>query len=319
MKSSNKKTSHEKVTDQLIELLETGTIPWRKTWKVSGGIPRNMVSGKQYRGMNILILSAKGYANPNWVSFKQAKELAVEKARKDGLEIVEVKKGKKSIYYLNGELFRGGVRKGEKSTLITFWKLRFVDENNKTVKTKEESAETRFRLMTHNVFNVSQCTGFIVGEEVSNQNDPIESAIEIAENYQDGPEVKHGFDHAAYTPAEDVVSMPNQERFTSSEEYYGTLFHELVHSTGHKSRLNRDALQGTINFGSDSYGKEELVAELGASMLGGHAGISDTTIENSAAYCRSWIATLKGDSTLAVSAASAAQRAADRILGVTWD
>ena len=200
MKSSNKKTSHEKVTDQLIELLETGTIPWRKTWKVSGGIPRNMVSGKQYRGMNILILSARGYSNPNWVSFKQAKELAVEKARKDGLEIVEVKKGKKSIYYLNGELFRGGVRKGEKSTLITFWKLRFVDENNKTVKTKEESAETRFRLMTHNVFNVSQCTGFIVGEEVSNQNDPIESAIEIAENYQDGPEVKHGFDHAATLP-----------------------------------------------------------------------------------------------------------------------
>jgi antirestriction protein ArdC len=287
----SKQDTYEAVTSQLIEALESGTVPWRKTWTSKSGLPRNLKSGKTYRGINIIILGSAGYESPYWLTYKQAKELG------------------------------GQVRKGEKSRLIIFWNWILKDADGNTVKDRS-LAKTKIPLLrSYRVFNSSQCDGLEVpvDEQVSNQNDPIESAIEIAENYQDGPVVKHGFDHAAYSPAEDVVSMPNQERFACSEEYYGTLFHELVHSTGHESRLNRDALQGPINFASDDYGQEELVAEIGAAILSGQAGIVDSTIENSAAYCRSWIATLQADSKLAVNAAAAAQRAADRILGVTWD
>ena len=108
--------------------------------------------------------------------------------------------------------------------------------------------------------------------------------------------------------------MPARESFASPEERYATLFHELAHSTGHASRLNRPAIMDP-SFGSDPYGREELVAEMAAAYLCNHSGISAATIHNSAAYLRGWIATLRGDSRLAVHAASAAQKAAEWLLG----
>jgi antirestriction protein ArdC len=122
-------------------------------------------------------------------------------------------------------------------------------------------------------------------------------------------------DRAWYAPSRDVVGMPSIGLFRSSEEYYSTLFHELTHPTGHSSRVGREGFESLQSFGSESYSKEELVAELGAAMLCGVTGIENRTIENSAAYLNSWIARLKSDSRLIVTAASAAQRAADYILG----
>ena len=109
--------------------------------------------------------------------------------------------------------------------------------------------------------------------------------------------------------------MPSIGLFRSSEEYYSTFFHELTHSTGHKSRLGREGFESVQTFGSESYSKEELVAEVGAAMLCGVTGIANRTIENSAAYLRTWIERLKNDSRLIVTAASAAQRASDFIIG----
>ena len=124
---------------------------------------------------------------------------------------------------------------------------------------------------------------------------------------------------AAYFPSQDVVTMPSRTAFVSQAEYYSTLFHELTHATGHEKRLGRDGFDTPQQFGSESYSKEELIAEMGSAMLCGVAGIEQSTLANSAAYLKAWIARLKADSKLVISAASAAQKAADYIRGESKD
>ena len=119
---------------------------------------------------------------------------------------------------------------------------------------------------------------------------------------------------AAYYPIQDLVTMPDLQLFDSSEEYYSTFFHELAHSTGHLSRLNRNEVAGVNFFGSHDYSKEELVAEMTAAFLCGETGILPATIENSAAYLQSWATKFKEDKKMVVYAAAAAQKAADFIL-----
>jgi antirestriction protein ArdC len=109
--------------------------------------------------------------------------------------------------------------------------------------------------------------------------------------------------------------MPERTCFESVEEYYSTLFHELAHSTGHPTRLNRSSLTDFERFGDCNYSREELVAEMGAAFLSGITGIENTTINNSAAYLANWLDALKSDSRLVLVAASQAQKAADLILG----
>src|SRR6516225_4864979 len=120
---------------------------------------------------------------------------------------------------------------------------------------------------------------------------------------------------AAYIPSRDVVTMPSRTAFESQAEYYSTLFHELTHSTGHAKRLAREGFDTPQKFGSESYSREELIAEMGSAMLCGVAGIEQSTLANSAAYLKTWISRLKADSKLVISAASAAQKAADYIRG----
>jgi antirestriction protein ArdC len=149
---------------------------------------------------------------------------------------------------------------------------------------------------------------------------PIECCEQIVAGYKGAPEVTHGHTKAAYRPSADEVIMPSAERFHSNEEYYSTLFHEFTHSTGHKSRLARKGIvDADASFGDDKYGREELVAEMGAAFLCGHAGIEASTIDNSASYLAGWLKVIKGDPKLIVQAAGAAQKAADLILGTTWD
>jgi antirestriction protein ArdC len=146
-------------------------------------------------------------------------------------------------------------------------------------------------------------------------NNPIEDCERIVSGMANRPALEQS-DKAWYSPSRDVVGMPSIGLFRSSEEYYSTFFHELTHATGHKSRLGREGFESVQAFGSESYSKEELVAEMGAAMLCGVTGIANRTIENSAAYLRAWIARLKSDSRLIVAAASAAQRSSDFIQGV---
>jgi len=229
----------------------------------------------------VFLLMAMGYESPNWLTFRQAIQLG------------------------------GTVKKGEKSCPVAFWKQFKIED--------EESGEAKKipMLRIYHVFNTAQCEGLkpvTAAEEVPLT---VTSATEIVAKMPQPPKIKSGMSHAFYQPVNDTVGMPERKRFESEDAYHATLFHELVHSTGHESRLKRASIMERNGFGSMPYCKEELVAELGSAFLCGQAEIVDRTIDNSAAYIEGWLDSLKDDPTLIVYAAAQAQKAADFILGRT--
>ena len=279
--NSPRSSIYDQITERMIALLENGTVPWRKPWNVQTGLPRNRVSGKAYRGINVWLLHAMRYESPFWLTFKQANELG------------------------------GNIRKGEKACPVVFWKqLEIEDKESHEI---EKIPMIRF----YYVFNVAQCEG------LKYLPAPVEthstSADEIIAAMPQRPEIKHGMRQAFYSPAEDTVAMPDRARFDTEAGYFGTLFHELIHATGHASRLNRPTLTESQGFGSNPYCKEELIAEMGAAFLSGQAGIDGSTLENSAAYVQHWLAQLQSDSKLIVQAAGQAQKAADFILNTKFE
>ena len=171
-------------------------------------------------------------------------------------------------------------------------------------------------LRYYHVFNAAQCDGLKTStEHTAESADGIVMPDEIVAHMPQRPIIKHGMNCAFYSLREDCVGLPSRERFERAENYYATIFHELIHATGHESRLNRATLTEKAGFGSNSYCKEELIAEMGAAFLCGQAEIAERTIDNSAAYLKHWLEQLKNDRTLIVSAAAQAQKAADFVLG----
>jgi antirestriction protein ArdC len=276
-----KRTSvYERITERITALLEKGTIPWRKPWTAQIGLPCNLITKKPYRGINVFLLDAMNYESRFWLTFRQALELG------------------------------GNVRKGEKSCPVVFWKPKIVDDEE----TGEEK-EIPF-LRFYHLFNIDQCEGLRNISKI--QAVPVmlpAKPAEIVENMPQRPAIKRGTSRAFYSPAGDFVGMPEAANFDRKESYFGTLFHELIHSTGHESRLNRLTLAQKSGFGSDPYGKEELIAEMGAAFLCARAGIVERTLENSAAYIAGWLEQLRTDKRLIVQTAAQAQKAADFILG----
>ncbi len=279
------------ITDRITELLEKGTVPWNKPWtsNQSNLLPRNFLSKKPYRGINTFLLHAMGYSSPFWLTFKQAQAL------------------------------KGNVRKGEKSTPIVFWKWLDTDEATSTGKTKKVPM-----LRYYSGFNLEQCEGIelppVTEPAPTRTHDPIASAEAIVAAMPNRPAIEIKGGQACYSPALDLVRMPAPETFCGEQEYYSTLFHELTHATGHQTRCNRKGIAGTdgewSRFGTAPYAREELVAEMGAAFLSGHAGILNRTVDNSAAYIQSWLGRLKEDCKLVVTAAAQAQKASDYILNV---
>jgi len=286
---------YQAVTDRILAMLDQGTVPWRHPIKHRGGagdgFPKNLDSNRAYRGVNVFLLAVtswmKGYESDYWLTYKQAQK-------------------------------RGGqVRRGEKSSLVVFWK-----QHN--VKDKETGEDKKVPVIRHyNVFNAEQCEGIEAPDAIVPDDtepfEPIDAAERIVTGYRNAPVIEHGGGQAFYRPADDKVRIAEPGRFESREAYYATLFHELTHSTGHKSRLDRGLGSRLSVFGSADYSKEELVAEMGAAFLAAASAISPPTIEQSAAYIDGWRKKLKGDKKLVVQASGAAQRAADLILGVTFD
>lgn len=277
---------YEIVTDRIMELLEQGEIPWRKPWKSSGGA-RNLISKRPYRGINQFLLNISPYNSPYWLTFKQAQE-----------------KG-------------GYVRKGEKATLVVFWKWIDSKDASKSESADLESVTGKVPLLRYyRVFNLDQVDGIKPPSEkqVINPFTPIQQAEKLLEHMPFKPDIRYGGDRAYYSPQLDYIQLPPREAFHSSEEFYSTAFHELTHATGHPDRLTRKGITEAAYFGSHEYSREELVAEFGASMLCAKAGIEQQTITNSAAYIQGWLRVLKGDKRLAIIAAGQAQRAVDYIL-----
>ena len=269
------------VTERIIQQLEKGWIPWMKPW---GGIQSGAISGttgKPYSLLNQMILEKPG----TYYTYNQVCKLG------------------------------GLIRKGEKASMVVFWKQLPVKQQNPQTGELEETLIPMLRY--YNVFHISQCEGLV--EPVAEPAEPIQSpeADTVINNYirHSGVTFTHQKgDEAFYSPAKDSVTLPLAEQFQSREEYYSTAFHELAHSTGHSSRLNR--LNTTAHFGSTEYSKEELVAEISAAALMSLVGLETrSTFRNSAAYIQSWLSVLRQDKRMIVTASGAAAKAVDFILG----
>jgi antirestriction protein ArdC len=174
-------------------------------------------------------------------------------------------------------------------------------------------------LRYYNVFNIAQCEGIPkekLPPAIERNNNPIETCEKIINEMPKKPQIIHKEQNAYYHKLNDYINVPKMETFNSSENYYGTLFHELVHSTGHNERLNRKELIQNKSFRTDEYAIEELTAEMGASYLKSYSGIPIEQLENNASYIQGWLEKLKNDKKFIIYASSQAQKATDYILNV---
>jgi antirestriction protein ArdC len=280
-----KKELAQEITDKFTAQLREGVTPWRKPWSVSGFGHHNYFSRRPYRGINTLILAITaqmcGYNSPAWTTYKKAAEHGAQ------------------------------VRKGEKGTPIIFWKTVDVEDKADPDKTKKIPMAR-----TYYVFNTDQIDGI---EWSAPDREPVEirdALKQVVDNYPNPPRIEHAAgDSAHYTPATDVITLPLLEQFHDEKAFAETVLHECVHSTGHTSRLGRfiDNRVGCRG----AYAKEELIAEIGASMLMQHVGI-EPDMPQMASYVQGWLKALEDDETLIIKAAQAAQKAMDHILGATF-
>lgn len=255
------------VTERLIGMLESGTAPWQKPW--DAGIaamnrPHNF-NGRPYHGVNALMLWCtaidKGYEDPRWLTFKQVNKLG------------------------------GHVNKGEKAQIVEYWQWEKEVENPETGE-KEKVPLEHPKVYRAAVFNADQCTGLPKLRRQAQKWSPVERAENIIA--ANGVPVTHNTDGSAfYSPGGDFICLPPRESFATVDAYYSTLLHEVGHSTGHPTRLNRE-FGG--QFGSEGYAREELRAELASTFLCGELGIATTgSDEQHAAYVKSWVSALKND------------------------
>ncbi len=284
------KSVYEIVTDRILEKLEQGTVPWQRPWTTAGGAPRNLITGKAYRGVNVFLLGCLGFTSRYWLTFKQAKALG------------------------------GNVRKAERSTPAIFWK--WIERSSIDPETGETETQKIPLVRYFSVFNVEQCDGISHARLEAEQEEPepfnpIETAELIVASYPEPPSISEdGRCAAYYRPSTDSIHTPRPETFDSEAHYYATLFHEMAHSTGHESRLPRPGITNPIRYASHEYSQEELVAEMGAAFLAAEAGIdAEGLMDNSAAYVASWLNALRNDKKLVVFAGAQAQKAVDHILG----
>lgn len=279
MTTEKKVTVADIITDLIIEKLEAGCIPWRQPWNCTTA-PRNLTTGKPYRGINAFLLGCTGMS---WfATWNQIKE-------------------------------RGGrVKAGARSLPVVFWTLKEVTDRD------SGDDKTIPILRYYKVFSLDDVEGVSAPPdiEVSREFTPIQAAEGVVAQMPLKPEIKIGPAKAYYSPSSDFINMPRKELFHSDEEWYATLFHELGHSTGNVRRLNRSTVTSPSYFGSAEYSKEELIAECCAAFLAAETGISAATIDNSAAYINGWLKALKSKDNrgMVVYAAAAGQHAADYIL-----
>lgn len=280
------KALHIQVAEKLIEQLKAGTAPWQKPWNSDNlpafELPYNAVTGNRYKGINTFSLLMGGYEDPRWMTFNQA-------AANDWK-----------------------VKKGEKASLIQFVKATDLvakrDEQGKPV-LNEEGKPVKIMvkldkpiITTAWVFNAAQVDGIQALQKTERQDlgwDPIERAEKLIG--ASGAEIFHkSGDRAFYSPFRDKITMPLKQQFDAPDKYYATLLHELGHWTGHKDRLDRSIMN---KFGTESYAREELRAEIASLLIGQELRIGHDPGQHSA-YVDSWIKVLQ-DTPFEIHAAAA--------------
>ena len=277
------------ITGQMIAALQRGTVPWTKPWRADAGRPRSMVTGRSYRGVNVFLLglaaAGHGYASPWWGTYRQITECG------------------------------GQVRRGERSTVVVFWKTAQVTSCDPA--TGDPVARTVPVLRQFRVFNAAQAADLPAAFLHAGPGTAIARPQHVLDTYlaTAGPALVHvPGDQAGYQPAADRIRLPLKEQFRSPEHYYATAFHEAGHSTGHPARLNRPGIADFDHFGSGRYAREELTAEMTSAMLCARTGIDRPDIfTNSASYISGWLNALSRDTSLVLAAAGHAERACELI------
>lgn len=284
---------HQQVTDCIVEAIEKGAGDWQMPWhRVGSGLnrPVNIDTGNAYRGVNLVALWAaaevRDFGSGTWGTYRQWQNRDCQ------------------------------VRKGEKSSVVVFYKEFDVDCTDE--ESMDAGTETRLFAKASRVFNADQVDGF--EQELPEPKDPV-AIMNDAEQFilSSGADIRHGGTRACYSPYGDFIQVPERDRFvgsstsTATEAYYGTLLHELTHWTGPSHRCDR---QFGKRFGDDAYAAEELVAELGSAFLCADLGVTPTPRADHAAYLDHWLRVLKADKKAIFTAASKASQAVDYLIGL---
>lgn len=283
--------TEQRVVDAIVSQLESGTVPWRVPY-LEASLPVSWVTQKPYKGINVILLGAGG----EYLTYNQVKKAG------------------------------GHVRKGEKGKPIVFWspirkRKEVIDEE--TGETSNVYTDMPI-LKVYTVFEVGQCEGISPKRETpanpnrddsTTDDEKIQLAQALLEGYIEKPRyITRAGSGAYYVPAEDAIYMSGKKDYISDYHYYATMFHELVHSTGHASRLSRPGIINIEGMGSKSYSSEELIAEFGASMLSGYCGFYEEIGENSASYIQSWISRIKEEPDILMKSVRQSSQAVDFIL-----
>lgn len=277
---------YQSVTNRIIAALEAGTTPWLCPWSRGGGdaVPANLVSGRLYRGINVLLLHLQalqcGYPVSRWLTYRQAQALGAQ------------------------------VRRGEQGTPVVFFKLLELAAGERTADATSADPKVVPLLRAFTVFNAAQIDGLPPGllpAPPSADWLPVDQAEAVL--IHSGAQIRHGGEQAFYHPAQDLIQLPERGRFEDAEAYYRVALHELTHWSGHAARCNRP-LQGRQHI--EAYAFEELVAEIGSAFLCGHCGLPGSL--QHASYVEHWLQALRSDRRLIFTAAAQAQKAADYLL-----
>ncbi|MCX6152776.1 MAG: zincin-like metallopeptidase domain-containing protein [Candidatus Kapabacteria bacterium] len=274
---------YQKITDQILEQLKQNIVPWQKNW--SSAFPENYISGLRYQGINTIMLGLSNFESHYWLTFRQCKALG------------------------------GSVKKDEHASMVVFWKpiVRITG-----TELDESTADVHFLLKYYNVFNLQQVElpdEVLKKKNIMSSSPKIMEAEQIIQGYKNPPKIvfNNMIPNPRYIPSKDMIEILSIDKFHTPADYYSSLFHEMAHSSGAIHRLNRSGITDKIIFGSSSYGREELVAEITSQFLCNVSGIN-TNFENSVSYISNWLQVLQNDPKMIVIAASQAQKATAYIL-----
>lgn len=295
-KSKAKFDIYGDITAKIIKALDAGVVPWHRPWLGADTTPRSLATGKPYGGVNTVLLALAGYSSPYWATFKAIKALG------------------------------GNIKAGSQSEMAVFFKWIVLEDVDPVTGVKEKKKVPMLR--GFRVFNLEQAENIPADKVPADAYptlepvdwDPVQKAEALLSEAFEAdrvPPVQHdGGGRAFYSPGTDSVHLPARDRFETAGGYYGVAFHELGHATGHSSRLDRGLDTKPTGFGSKSYSREELVAELTATFLCGETGLDSSEIlNNSASYIDSWRRKLSKDKKLIVTASAQAQKSANWIKG----